>query len=137
MKLPSTPPPSRNAPGIAKQPPEKNKSSLQEFAWQAGEEVAKQYWEQLLRQQQQQNRQQSNPQNQFPPETRRFPEPHLVQPLPGAQPLIDPETGIIFVPNNYGGLSFYASNGAPLGFTAVHLPTGELHLFDPFGNRLR
>ncbi len=61
--------------------------------------------------------------------------PSSVQPLPGYEPRVDPVTGNFAVPNNYGGSNLYDASGTPLGFSALNKRTGELDVFDPFGNR--
>jgi hypothetical protein len=40
------------------------------------------------------------------------------------------------LPNNYGGLNFYAADGRPLGFCARETNTLELRFFDPTGSGL-
>lgn len=138
IKPPPSPGPVRKAPGVPPSEPPRKKSFLKEFGQQAIEEGGQRAAEELLRRERERRQQNSPPPaSPFPPETMRFPTPHLVQPLAGYQLMVDPETGILFVPNNFGGLSFYDANGMPLGFTALHRPSGEHHLFDPFGNRLR
>jgi hypothetical protein len=67
----------------------------------------------------------------------RFPNPGAVEPLPGTRPVFDADTGLYRQPNNFGGFSFYQADRSPAGFSARHSATGQIHYFDPFGNRLR
>jgi hypothetical protein len=71
------------------------------------------------------------------PTPERFPNPAAVVPLANTRAVFDERTGLYGQPNNYGGRSFYYPDGKPAGFSAVHAPSGQVHFFDPFGNRLR
>jgi hypothetical protein len=69
----------------------------------------------------------------------RFPHPVAsVQPVPGGERIEKPKLGIYGLPNNFGGYSIYRlSDNVFVGFTAFHEPTGAMHHFDAFGNRLK
>jgi len=68
----------------------------------------------------------------------RFPFPaSTVVAITSTPDLVDSSTGAYNLRNNYGGYNIYDRFGRPLGFSALHKPTGEIHMFDTQGYPVR
>ena len=67
----------------------------------------------------------------------RFPfDPRSVVPVTNQPVTVDPLTGAVAFPNNFGGYSFFDGAGRPIGFRAWNAILKEERYFDPFGNGL-